>query len=98
MKIKIPQNLLTNPSFLIRRCGYARIKNRNGEFSYVRRLRGYRYPRFHIYIKDNYFNLHLDQKAPIYNGQSAHNADYEGEVIEKETERIKQFINNHPKQ
>jgi len=39
------------------------------------------------------FNLHLDQKRPIYKGAPAHSGEYEGEVVEKEEERIKQLLN-----
>jgi len=38
------------------------------------------------------FNLHLDQKRPIYKGAPAHAGEYEGETVEKEAERIKQQI------
>jgi hypothetical protein len=38
------------------------------------------------------FNLHLDQKRPIYKGAPAHAGEYDSEVVEKEAERIKQQI------
>ena len=74
------------------------------EFIFTRPPRGY--PRFHIYlkidgstdspqeIKNLIFNLHLDQKKPIYKGATAHSGEYEGELIEKEAERIKQILQN----
>lgn len=37
-------------------------------------------------------NLHLDQKKPVYKGAPAHSAEYEGKVIKKEAERIKQVL------
>ncbi len=40
------------------------------------------------------FNLHLDQKKPIYKGTTAHSGEYEGELVEKEVERIKQILQN----
>ena len=64
------------------------------ELAFVRPSKGY--PRFHIYSKiDNenlIFNLHLDQKRPIYKGVAAHSGEYEGEVVEKEAERIKKIL------
>lgn len=55
-----------------------------------------RYPRFHLYLKvknkNLIFNLHLDQKRPIYKGVTAHGGEYEGELVEKEAERIKQIL------
>jgi len=92
MRIKISSDLLTDPARLIKRCGYAEIRERQGRVSYVRRLRGYRYPRFHVYIDKDEFRLHLDQKAPVYKGVPAHSGEYEGEVLEKEAERIKQSL------
>jgi len=56
------------------------------------------YPKFHAYVKidkvshQTIINLHLDQKKPIYKGAPAHSAEYKGEVVEKETERIKQIL------
>ena len=61
---------------------------------FVRPPKGY--PRFHLYLKveneNLIFNLHLDQKKPIYEGAPAHAAEYEGGVVEKEAERIKQIL------
>ena len=92
MRIDIPLDILAEPSHIIKRCGYAEIKDQEGKVSYIRRLRGYHYPRFHIYIENNSFNLHLDQKAPSYLGTPAHSGEYEGGAVEEEAERIKQFI------
>lgn len=65
-----------------------------GDLSFVRPAHSF--PRFHIYAKqegeDLIMNLHLDQKRPIYRGTSAHSGEYEGEIVEKEAERIKQIL------
>jgi len=81
---------------LMRKAGYF-FEGKNearGESAFARPARGY--PRFHIYLKtegaDLIFNLHLDQKKPIYKGAPAHAGEYDGETIEKEAERIKQSI------
>lgn len=92
MRIKIPDNLSSAPERLIKRCGYAEIRDREGRTSFVRRLRGYRYPRFHVYIEGNFFNLHLDQKAPVYKGVAAHSGEYEGKILEEEAEKIMKYI------
>lgn len=91
MQIKI--NTI-DPEKLIRRCGYGKLQDRRtGQVSYVRRLTGLMYPRFHVYINrqaDQYIlNLHLDQKRPIYEGVTAHSGEYDGAVVEREGERIK---------
>jgi len=74
----------------------------NNQYSIVRGLTGYHYPRFHIYIKKDeenkrlLFNLHLDQKAASYekSGAHAHSGEYDGEVVEKEVKRVKNILQN----
>jgi len=58
---------------------------------------GGEYPRFHLFIKkdedgDFLFSLHLDQKKSSYKGSSAHSGEYEGELVEREKERIIKII------
>lgn len=90
MKFSIQKN--ENISSLIRKLGYVPGATANNEFSCLRYLSRGEYPRFHLYIKqekDNLsFNLHLDQKKPSYKGSSAHSGEYDGELVEKEKERI----------
>lgn len=93
MRLTVPK-LQDNPRNIIRRCGYAEFRDpRTGETSYVRRLSNNFYPRFHIYLETKgegvVVDLHLDQKKPSYEGFSAHNGEYDGEVVEREMERIK---------
>jgi hypothetical protein len=83
---------------LMRKIGY-RFQERNeskSELIFVRPLEGNSYPRFHLYLKSEngnlIFNLHLDQKRPTYKGAAAHAAEYEGEIVEKELERIKENL------
>ena len=97
MKIKISKIQAPDALHFIRRCGYGQIfDRRKGERSYVRRLHGDLYPRFHVYIEeagDSWaLNLHLDQRAPIYAGVTAHAGEYDGEVVEREAERIKSTL------
>lgn len=77
---------------LARRIGYRPVGVDNDEYSLVRPITGKNYPRFHIYVKrqDNEFtfNLHLDQKTSSYLGSSAHSGEYEGELVEREAQRI----------
>jgi len=64
--------------------------------NFVHPIGGDAYPRFHIYLKkegeDLIFNLHLDQKRPIYKGTTAHSGEYSGEIVGKEAKRIKQIL------
>ena len=98
MKIIIKEKLLDTPRNLIRRCGYAEISNREGEISYTKRLGRDHYPRLHAYIEEYVIgfaiNLHLDMKQASYEGFHAHSGEYEGPMLDKESERIKSIIMN----
>lgn len=80
----------------MRRIGYKPIgMTDKGELNCVRPL-GADYPRFHIYAVEApdiiTFNLHLDQKKPVYEGSTAHGGDYESETVQDEAQRIKDVI------
>lgn len=81
---------------LVRQAGYKPIGvTDRGELNCVRPL-GADYPRFHLYIVEKpeiiTFNLHLDQKKPVYEGATAHSGDYESEVVRDEAQRIKDVV------
>ena len=90
------------PAIWLRRAGYTFITEReSGQESFARRLTRDFYPRFHVYFTSAAasdgqemitFNLHLDQKRPGYAGQSRHNAEYDGDVVEREAERLKSLM------
>jgi len=99
MKILIPKNKVFEPEQAIRRCGYGRVVDRReNKISYARRLAGGAalYPRFHVYIEEageNWsFNLHLDQRATVYKGVTAHAGEYDGTLVEQEGEHLKQIL------
>ncbi|MBI2591080.1 MAG: hypothetical protein HYW34_00140 [Candidatus Brennerbacteria bacterium] len=80
-----------------RKIGYFLIKtSQENEFNFIRPIHGSNYPRFHLYIIEDgekcMLNLHLDQKKPSYEGSHAHNGEYDGEIVEKEAERIKMIL------
>ena len=87
-----------NVLHLARKLGYRPISSSEGELSCVRPLAGRDYPRFHLFLKEDRekkelsFSLHLDQKKPSYSGSPAHSGEYGGELVERETERIKKII------
>lgn len=101
MKLTINKNELKDSlEHILRQAGYARIQDRNtGQSSFVRRLTGNYYPRFHIYLKEEsaiaLLNIHLDQKKASYPGAHAHNGEYEGEVVVAELERVKDFFRTY---
>ncbi|MFH1662127.1 MAG: hypothetical protein ABIA02_03455 [Candidatus Falkowbacteria bacterium] len=98
MKLIIDKNKINMaPEQFLRGAGYAFIHDRrSGNESFVRRLGSYHYPRLHMYCKIQgeqiIFDLHLDQKQASYQGSHAHNAEYDGEVVEREIERLKKLI------
>ena len=101
MKLIINKNQLdTSPGQFLRRVGYGYIRDRHsGQDSFVRRFGSRHYPRLHMYIKEQgdkiIFNLHLDQKQASYAGAHAHSAEYDGDVVEREIERLKNCITHN---
>jgi len=73
---------------------------RSGELNFVHPLGGDAYPRFHIFltIKNNslIFDLHLDQRRTSYQGSAPHGGEYEGELVKKEAERVKEILSSPP--
>lgn len=99
MEIEVPFGFQKNFRNFLQRCGYSIfIDPYSRQESYSKRLSRDFYPRFHLYLKEKegkiILNLHLDQKKPSYAGAHAHSGEYEGEVVEKETERLKGLIKN----
>jgi hypothetical protein len=103
MKLAVDKKQLAEaPEMWLRRAGYGLVPDPEaGQASFARRLTRDFYPRFHVYFtvatdqsgaEIVTFNLHLDQKRPGYAGQNRHNAEYDGEVVEGEMARLKNFI------
>jgi hypothetical protein len=89
-----------SPELFLRSAGYSYVRDKHsGQDSFVRRLTRAHYPRLHMYIKEQnervVFSLHLDQKRPSYSGAHAHNAEYEGEVVEDEIKRLKSLVTHN---
>jgi hypothetical protein len=84
--------------YLLRSAGYTfqrEDKNRN-QFSFYRFLGPSAYPRFHLFVTpengDLSIALHFDQKMPVYAGVTAHSGEYDGSLIDREADRIKNFF------
>ncbi len=98
MRILIPLSNTEQIKNLMRRLGYFENYDRKtNQISYIKRLsrEGF-YPRFHVYVDENQtgrtINLHLDQKKPSYAGASAHNAEYDSDVVRREGERMRGIL------
>lgn len=126
MEIALPSTISENPPTFLRRLGYGREARRSkGEESFVRRLTGAPFPRFHVYVvalskadashvsrgsaisrdsevtqnqcpaagsgstRNIVLRIHLDQKAPSYQGSHAHAGEYHGPLVAQEVERIR---------
>src|ERR1041385_4897898 len=92
MKLLIPKPK-ENISAVARRIGYVGQKTTPTQIAFTRELGRGGFPRFHLYVsekgKDNWvFDLHLDQKKPVYEGQTAHSGEYDGELVTEEAQRI----------
>lgn len=93
MKIQIPNKLTSNAFNILRKAGYLRIiDHKLGKESFTRKISTGHYPRFHIYIQENpeqiTIDLHLDQNENRYEGQIAHNADYNSDQVRDELQRV----------
>jgi len=98
MKFEINDTSKENIYNLMREIGYIfqQKDEIRKELNFIRPLERSGYPRFHLYLKTEgenlIFNLHLDQKKPLYKGVPAHSGEYEGKVVEEETERIRKIL------
>lgn len=86
-----------NPGQFLRQAGYGFIiDNLTGNETFVRHFGAGRYPRFHMYVKEDEnkieFSLHLDQKKAMYAGQHAHSAEYDSPTVKTEVERLKDML------
>jgi len=93
MKIII-QNPKSHSRNLLRQAGYSMSQNRKGEINFSRRLGPSEYPKFHIYVNKEEvgeiieMEMHIDEKKPSYEGSKAHSGQYDGDLVEKEKQRI----------
>ncbi|MFA6587656.1 MAG: hypothetical protein WCT08_01165 [Patescibacteria group bacterium] len=91
MTLDIPISQIGNPTVFFSRLGYHHEPNG----SFAKRVSGMPFPRYHLYFEVGTdmvrVNLHLDAKKPSYQGTSAHAGEYDGEVVEMELTRIKQY-------
>lgn len=97
MKFIVEKVLPLNELVLMNRLGYHVHTNRyDATTSYVKRLRGLPYPRFHVYLTKEgdrlIVALHLDEKQPSYAGTARHAGQYDSEVVRQEAARIQLFI------
>lgn len=99
MKFILKGPFKENVRSLMRRIGYhfQGKDEEKGELNFIHPIGKNVYPRLHLYLKaqkDNLiFNLHLDQRKPIYKGSPAHSGEYKGKIVEQEAARIKQILN-----
>lgn len=104
MNIPWQGQLLTQPRLLLEEAGYHEFRDPNTDkISYVMRLRGGFYPRYHVYINKQseaggVFSLHLDQKKASYEGQRAHSGEYDGPLVEEEAARLTRWIQHYQQQ
>ena len=97
MKVRFKEEPPNPPHVFMRDAGYARKVNHDGDESFVRRISGFEFPRFHVYVQANQLattalSIHIDQKEHTYEGSSAHSGEYEGAVVEKELLRIRDAL------
>lgn len=96
MKTKFKTQPHAPPHVFMRHAGYARHVNPDGEESFVRRLSGLEFPRFHVYVENQpertVLSIHIDQKGVTYDGSHAHSGEYSGPLIDAELHRIQEVL------
>jgi hypothetical protein len=96
MKLSVTAPLPDSPRSIMRRLGYGETPGHKGETSYARRIRGTPFPRLHAYVNETPtgidINVHLDQKAPSYEGSRAHSGEYGGPIVSQEIARMEALI------
>ncbi len=94
MKFSIPKDKIRyNTRVMMNRLGYHQHLDRQArQASFIKRLGGLHYPRFHVYLSEDSdavnFNIHLDEKKPSYGSTPRHSGQYEGDLVEQEAQRI----------
>ncbi len=97
MDIHWKQELKKTSYQLLREAGYIPITDKaSAKQSYIFKLTTERYPRFHIYVEHESekalkLHLHLDRRQHGF-GQRLHDTEYEGENVQKETERLTRWL------
>ena len=96
MKFTVKGPFEENADIIMLRSGYAR--HPHGE-SYMKRIGGSWYPRFHVYITDRgsevEVSLHIDQKEHTYSGSSRHQGEYDSPIVLHEGDRIRNSFEAH---
>lgn len=103
MRLALPFPRSENTPTLLRRLGYSPDRFQNSsEPSYHRRIRGFSYPKFHVYVQVDRadrleLTLHVDMKQPSYAGSAAHAGEYDGPLVAEEASRIERAIRTFAK-
>ncbi|MDP2946007.1 MAG: hypothetical protein Q8N61_00950 [bacterium] len=99
MRINLKNHTGQNIDVVMRDLRYHAWGNAGEQKQFIRPLAtGGAYPRFHVYLRYNSqtkeisLTLHFDQRQTVYQGTTAHHGEYDGELVEKEAERIKQKL------
>ena len=96
MQLEI-KNITENPVSMLRRAGYVFQRQEGSEMSFVRPFSASGYPRFHMYVKVENFNLviniHYDAKKETYGEGTRHHGEYENEgMLGEEVKRLKVIL------
>jgi hypothetical protein len=92
MKAVFKQTPMHRAMVFMRTAGYAPYANREGDESFVRRVGGGEFPRFHAYVEEEKnpqtISIHVDQKGHTYEGAHAHSGEYVSDAIASELARM----------
>lgn len=97
MDIRYDKPLSKNSYAILREAGYIPLFDRqSGKQSFAFKIRGDRYPRFHVYVQEETdtvlaLHVHMDSKAHGWS-DSRHDADYDGPEVREEAGRLLRWL------
>ena len=92
--------LKKNSYTILRDAGYIPIYDRqSGKDSFVLKIHGDRYPRFHLYVEDESasgvkWHVHLDHKEHGWS-ERRHDTDYDSAEVAEEANRLRRWLQHH---
>lgn len=97
MNIIYNKELMKTSYQILREAGYIPILDRkSGKQSYVFKIGGAHYPRYHVYVEEETdtllkLHLHLDNREHGW-GQKLHDTEYKGENVDAEAGRLERWL------
>ena len=100
MDIVHNKELKQNSYTILRQAGYIPIRDRqSGKDSYVLKIHGAHYPRFHLYVEQEgktqtKWHMHFDKKEHGWS-ERRHDTDYDSREVKDEAARLLRWLGHY---